>query len=98
MSLHRSGTRFGPSSLRRGTPESDDELNGKRSPRAVPGNDPLNKLKKRSLPSQDDEVLIEKRPQSQGQAGTGFSGFHIPQAVHPKANSVGNVSIKHLSP
>jgi hypothetical protein len=92
MSLRKSNTRF--NSLR-GTPESDDESNGKRSLRAVPGNDSSDKLRKRSLPNQDNEAPLEKRPQSQGQAGTGFNGLHIPQAVHSKAGSVGNVRMKH---
>jgi hypothetical protein len=98
MSLYRSNTRFGISSLRRGTPESDDESNGKRSPRAVPGSDSSNKLRKRSLPSQDDKAPLEKHPQSQEQVRTGFNRLHIPQTVHSKAGSVGNVRIKHSSP
>src|SRR5436190_18349481 len=90
MSLHRRNTRFGLSALRGATPESDDESNGTRSLLAVSDNDFSNKLRKRSLPSRDDEAPLEK--------GRQWPELHIPQAVQSKAGEVSSARMKHSSP
>lgn len=104
--LQRRDTRFGLSSLRRATPDSNDESNDT-SPL---DNDSSKKLKKRNLPSRDssrgssresslDYEAPRKMPRlSQEEAKTSLKALYLPQAVQHKVRAVGNVRMKHSSP
>jgi hypothetical protein len=101
MSVQRRNTRFGLSSLRGATPDSDDnESNDTESLLAASDKDSLNKLRKRSWASQDDAPSKIRRQSGGGDqdARSGSNKFNILQAGQSKVSAIGNVRIKHSSP
>jgi hypothetical protein len=107
--LQRRDTRFGLSSLRRPTPDSDDELNNTTS---LLDNDSSKKLRKRSLASRDSSgnssressldyeapLKMPRLLQDREEAKTSLKALYLPQAVQHKVRAVGNVRMKHSLP
>ena len=85
MSLSRRNTRFGLSSVRRATSESDDESNGTGS---------SGKLRK--LPSQDNRGPLDVSPQPWDKAS--LQQVHVSQEIQSKVGAVDNLSMKNSSP
>lgn len=102
MALQRTLTRFGPSTLREATPESNDQSTGTRSSAPVSDDDSAHKLRKRGHASRDGEPPLETRRvtrDSGGEdAGTGLKDLHMPRVVESGNGVVGYVMTKHGSP
>ena len=85
MDLQRSNTRFGLSSLRGATPESDDQSADVRSLGLVSDYDSANKLRKRGTVSRDDEPLLKTRLMARDKgredARTGLRELYLPRIV-----------------
>jgi hypothetical protein len=101
MSLQRRGTLFGPPSIRGATPDSHENgSNEADSLLVAPGKD-SNKLKKRAWAAEDEEAPPKIRGQSEGkdqeEARQSLNKF-IPQAIHSKVSTGGNVRTQHSSP
>jgi hypothetical protein len=102
MALQRSGTRFGPSSMREATPGSDGHSTDARSSGPNSDNDSTTKLKKRGLGSRNGEPSIKTRRiepgRSRDDARTGLKELHMPRVVVSGLRTVGYSSMKHESP
>jgi hypothetical protein len=114
MSLQRSNTRFGLSSLRNVTPDSDDNSNDTRPLLAGPEYDSSNKLRKRGWASRDSsrhssressqdyeippKVQRVSRDGDGEEARIGFQGPKMLQATQLKPRAFFNVKMKYSSP
>ena len=110
MDLHKRGlqrrdTRFGLSSLRRETPDSDDKSNDTTS---LLDNDSSKKLRKRNLASRDSSrssressleapLKMPRLSQDREEAKTTLKALYLPQAVQHKVRAVGNMRMEHSS-
>jgi hypothetical protein len=103
--LQRRDTRFGLSSLRRATPNSNES----NDTTSLLSNDSLRKLKKRSLASRDSSrnssrelslealLKIPRLLQGREEAKTSLKALYLLKAVQHKVRAVRNVRIKHSS-